>query len=160
MARGLKIAHERSNNEKADQSITNSQGGVGGIPQWVTVDGVKTIKVQYRTDAGILHANAYIISQKGSKQFLVANATGAVNGATHSNASVTVATLTAGADAANAAPAAGASTLTITGYDTSSTPFYVSRITTKHVYDFSGNKYRYRTNGSASTSTFANVASH
>jgi hypothetical protein len=159
MARGLKIAHEQSNGTLNDQRITNSQGGVGGIPQWVTVDGVKTIKVQYRTDAGVLHANAYIITQKGSKQFLVANAVGAVNGATHSNASVTVATLTAGADAANAAPAAGASTMTITGYNTSNAAFYVSRITTKHVYDFSGNKYRYRTNAVA-TATFANVASH
>jgi hypothetical protein len=160
MARGLKIAHEQSNGTKNDQSITNSQGGVGGIPQWITVDGVKTIKVQYRTNTGVLHANAYIITQKGSKQFLVANAVGAVNGATHSNASVTVGTLTAGADAANAAPAAGASTMTITGYNTSNAAFYVSRITTKHVYDFSGNKYRYRTNGSVATSTFANVASH
>ncbi len=160
MARGLKIAHEQSSGTKNDQSITNSQGGVGGIPQWITVDGVKTIKVQYRTDAGVLHANAYIITQKGSKQFLVANAVGAVNGATHSNASVTVATLTAGADAANAAPASGASTMTITGYNTSGAPFYASRITTKHVYDFSGNKYRYRTANFAATSTFANVASH
>lgn len=160
MAKGLKIAHEQASGVKSDQSITNSQGGVGGIPQWVTVDGVKTIKVQYRTSAGVLHGNAYIITQKGAKQHLVANAVGAVNGATHSNASVTVATLTAGADAANAAPASGASTMTITGYNTSNAAFYVSRITTKHVYDFSGNKYRYRTNGSVATSTFANVVSH
>lgn len=160
MAKGLKIAHERADSTKVDQSITNSQGGTGGIPQWVTVDGVKTIKVQYRTAAGVLHGNAYIITQKGAKQHLVANAVGAVNGATHSNASVTVATLTAGADAANAAPASGASTMTITGYNTSNAAFYVSRITSKHVYDFSGNKYRYRLNGFVATSTFANVASH
>ena len=160
MARGLKIAHELSGGTKLDQSITNSQGGVGGIPQWITVDGVKTIKVQYRTDAGVLHANAYIITQKGSKQFLVANAVGAVNGATHSNASITVATLTAGADIANLVPATGASTMTITGYNTSNAAFYVSRITTKHVYDFSGNKYRYRTNTFPATATFANVAVH
>ena len=155
----LKIAHEQASGIKSGQSITNSQGGVGGIPQWITIDGVKTIDCQYRTSAGVLHANAYIISQKGTKKFLVANAVGAVNGATHSNASITVATLTAGADIANATPASGASTLTITGYNTSNAAFYVSRITTNHVYDFSGNKYRYRTTAVA-TATFANVASH
>jgi hypothetical protein len=92
--------------------------------------------------------------------FAIRNAVGAVNGATHSNASVTVCTLAAGADAANAAPASGASTCTITGYTTSSTPFYASRITTKHVYDQSNNKMRYKHNSQAATSTFANVVAH
>jgi len=160
MAKGLKIAHERSDGTKVDQSMTNSQGGVGGIPQWVTTDGAKTIKVQFRTTAGVLHANAYIISQKGAKQFLVANAVGAVNGATHSNASATVCTLTAGTDIGNAVPASGASTMTITGYNTSNAAFYVSRITNKHVYDFSGNKYRYRGSDYVATSTYANVSTH
>jgi hypothetical protein len=71
MARGLKISHERSDGTLVDQTVSttiSSIGGTGGIPQWVTVQGVKTVKVQYRTDAGILHANAYIIAQKGSKQ--------------------------------------------------------------------------------------------
>ena len=167
MARGLKIAHKQADGTLSDQRITGSAvgtsnyfGAVGGIPQWVTTTGVKTIKVQFRTAAGVLHSNAYIIAQKGAKSFLVANAVGAVNGATHSNASVTVCTLAAGADAANATPAAGASTCTITGYTTSNTAFYASRITTKHVYDQSNNKMRYRHQTQVATSTFANVVTH
>jgi hypothetical protein len=154
MARGLKIAHERSDGTKVDQSITNSQGGVGGIPQWITTDGVKTIKVQYVTDAGTQHANAYIIAQKGAKQFLVANAVGAVNGATHSNASVTVCTLV------NTNPPTVAGTMCISGYDTSNSAFNAKRITNKHVYDFSNNKYRYRGSNNLATATFANVIVH
>ena len=167
MARGLKIAHKQTDGTLSDQRITGSTvgtsnyfGGVGGIPQWVTTTGVKTIKVQFRTAAGVLHSNAYIIAQKGAKSFLVANAVGAVNGATHSNASVTVCTLAAGADAANSAPASGASTMTITGYTTSSTPFYASRITTKHVYDQSNNKMRYKHSTQVATSSFANIVAH
>ena len=167
MARGLKIAHKQTDGTLSDQRITGSTvgtsnyfGGVGGIPQWVTGTGVKTLKVQFRTAAGVLHANAYIIRQKGSEQFLVANAVGAVNGATHSNASVTVCTLAAGADAPNAAPASGASTCTITGYTTSNTAFYASRITTKHVYDQSNVKMRYKHNSQVATSSFANIVAH
>lgn len=163
MARGLKISHERSDNTKVDQKVSttiSSIGGTGGRPQWVTVDGVKTIKVQFVTDAGILHANAYIISQKGSKQFMVANAVGATESHTHSNASVTVATLTAGADAANAAPASGNGTMTVTGYDTAGTPFYVKRISNKFVWDFNNVRYRWRNSDNAATATFANVICH
>ena len=170
MAKGLKIAHEnfagtfpdRSPGSLHDQSISTtvaSLGGVGGIPQWVTVDGTKTIKVQFRDSSGILHANAYIVRQKGSKSFLCANAVGAVEGLTHANASVTTCVLTAGADAANAAPAAGSSVCTIVGYDTSSTAFYASRITNKYVYDQSNNKYSYRSDVAANA-TYANVIVH
>ncbi len=28
------------------------------VPQWITVQGVKTVKVQFRDTSGILHANA------------------------------------------------------------------------------------------------------
>lgn len=170
MAKGLKIAHEnfagtfpdRSPGSLHDQSISTtvaSLGGVGGIPQWITVDGAKTIKVQFRDSSGILHANAYIVRQKGSKSFLCANAVGAVEGLTHANASVTTCVLTAGADAANAAPAAGTSVCTIVGYDTSSAAFYASRITNKYVYDQSNNKYSYRSDVAANA-TYANVIVH
>jgi hypothetical protein len=82
MAKGLKIAHEnfagtfpdRSPASLHDQSISSTVanlGGVGGIPQWVTVDGVKTIDVQFRDANGILHANAYIVRQKRLKELLV-----------------------------------------------------------------------------------------
>lgn len=163
MAKGLKISHERDDGTLVDQEVSttiSSIGGTGGRPQWVTVQGVKTVKVQFETSAGILHSNAYIIAQKGARKFLVANAVGAIEDATHSNASVTVATLTAGADAANAAPATGASEMTVTGYNTSNTRFYVKRISNKFVWDFSNNRYRWRTSDNVATSTFANVECH
>ena len=163
MARGLKISHERSDGTLVDQEVSttiSSIGATGGRPQWVSVDGVKTIKVQFRDATGILHANAYIIAQKGAKQFMVANAVGATESHTHSNASVTVCTLAAGADAANIAPGATASTMSIAGYTTGSAVFYASRITNKFVWDQSNNRYRYRTSDSVITSTFANVFVH
>lgn len=163
MAKGLKIAHEREDGTLVDQNISttvSSLGGVGGIPQWITTTGVKTIKVQFRDADGILHANAYIIKQKGSTKFLVANAVGAVEGFTHSNASATVCTLAAGADAANGTPGSTASTCSIVGYTTANAAFYASRITNKYVYDQSNNKYSYRTNTSVATETYANVAVH
>jgi len=163
MARGLKISHERSDGTLVDQEVSttiSSIGGTGGIPQWITTQGVKTVKVQFRTGAGVLHANAYIIAQKGAKQFMVANATGAVGSHTQSNASITVATLAAGADAANAAPATGSGEMTITGYNTSNVRFYVKRISNKFVWDQSNNRYRWRTSDSVATSTFANVECH
>lgn len=163
MAKGFKIAHKESDGTLHDQNISTtvtSLGGVGGIPQWVTSTGVKTVKVQFRDSSGILHTNAYIISQKGSTKFMVANAVGAVEGHTQSNASITTCTLAAGADAANGTPGSTASTCSIVGYDTSSAAFYASRITNKYVWDQSNNKYSYRTNGLAITASYANVASH
>ena len=163
MARGLKISHERSDGTLVDQRVSttiSSIGATGGRPQWVTVEGVKTVKVQFRDAGGILHANAYIIAQKGSKQFLVANAVGATESHTHSNASVTVCTLAAGADAANGAPSSTASTMSIAGYTTANAAFYASRISNKFVFDQSGNRYRYRTSDSVATATFANVFTH
>jgi hypothetical protein len=157
MARGLKIAHKESSGVLHDQRVTNQiyQGGVGGIPQWVTSTGVRTLKVQYVTAAGVQHANAYIITQRGAKQFMVANAVGAVESYTHSNASVTTCTLV------NLATPTVASTMSITGYTTANTSFNASRITSKHVYDFAGNKYRYRHAATqVATSEFANVVVH
>lgn len=163
MAKGFKIAHIQSDGTTVDQNISTtvtSLGGVGGIPQWITTTGVKTVKVQFRDSTGILHTNAYIISQKGATKFLVANAVGAVEGHTQSNASITTCTIAAGSDAANGTPSSSASTMSITGYDTSSTLFYASRITNKYVYDQSNNKYSYRTAGLAATATYANVIAH
>jgi len=163
MARGLKISHERSDGTLVDQEVSttiSSIGGTGGRPQWVTVQGVKTIKVQFNTTAAILHANAYIISQKGSKQFMVANAVASTESHTHSNASVTIATLAQGTDAANAIPATGAANATVIGYNTSSLPFYVKRISNKFVWDFNNVRYRWRTSDNVATATFANVICH
>ena len=163
MARGLKISHERSDGTLVDQGVSttiSSIGATGGRPQWITVQGVKTVKVQFRDSDGILHANAYIISQKGAKQFLVANAVGATESHTHSNASVTVCTLAAGADAANGAPSSTASTMSIAGYTTAGAAFYASRISNKFVSDQSNNRYRYRNSDNLATATFANVFVH
>ena len=113
MARGLKISHKRADNTLVDQEVFDPQvsgstiGSTGGRPQWITTTGVKTVKVQFRDSAGILHSNAYIIAQKGSTTFFVANAVGAVENHTHSNASATICTIAAGADAATAAGATG-----------------------------------------------------
>jgi hypothetical protein len=163
MARGLKISHERSDGTLVDQRVSttiSSIGATGGRPQWITVQGVKTVKVQFRDAGGILHANAYIIAQKGAKQFLVANAVGATESRTHSNASVTLCTLAAGADAANGAPSSTASTMSIAGYTTAGAAFYASRISNKFVVDQSGNRYRYRNSDNLATATFANVFVH
>jgi hypothetical protein len=157
MAKGLKIAHEREDGTLVDQRIgTPLLGAVGGIPQWITVDGVKTIKTQYVTDAGIQHGNAYIIGQKGATKFLVANAVGATEGATHSNASVTVCTLV------NTTTPTVAGTMSINGYTAAVAPqaFNAARITNKYVIDYSGNKYQYRHSSQAADATYANIATH
>lgn len=155
MAKGLKIAHEDTDGTLHDQQIQNvvSTGAVGGIPQWVTIQGVKTIKVQFRDSVGDLHANGFIITQKGSTKFLVGNAVGAVEG-TVSN--VTVATLV------NLSTPTVASTMSINGYTAAAAPaaFNAARITNKYVYDYSGNKYTYVHSSTAADSTYANIATH
>jgi hypothetical protein len=163
MARGLKISHQRSDGALVDQKVSttiSSVGGTGGRPQWITSTGVKTIKAEYRDSAGILHANAYIIAQRGSTSFFVANAVGAIENRTHSNASVTLCTIAAGADAANGTPSSSASTVAIAGYNTSNAAFYASRISNKFVWDQNDVRYRYRGSDSVATSTFANVFTH
>lgn len=167
MARGLKIANKQTDGTITDQRITSIQyqGAVGGIPQWVTSTGVKTIKVQYRTAANVFIANAYIISQRGSTQFMVANAVGAVNGATHSNASVSTCTLVNIADPANVATTGGSqltapNTMAITGYNTANAAVAVKRITNKFMTDFGGTKSRYRHSSQVATATFGNVVTH
>lgn len=169
MARGLKISHKRSDNTLVDQEVFDPQvngstiGSTGGRPQWITTTGVKTVKVQFRDAAGILHSNAYIIAQKGSTTFFVANAVGAVENHTHSNASATICTLAAGASAATGAPGSSASTMSIAGYNTSNAAFYVSRISNKFVWDQNDVRYKYRGSDYVATSGatgFANVFTH
>jgi hypothetical protein len=178
MAKGLKIAHKQADGTLVDQRLTGSAtvtanyfGGVGGIPQWVTSTGVRTIKVQYRTAANVFHGNAYIIAQKGANQFLVANAVGAVNGATHSNASVTVCTLANIADPNTSAVAqlTAPSTMVITGntnlINGTYTSVAISRITSKRAYDFgvngnNRNQFRYRHQTQVATVSFGNIITH
>jgi hypothetical protein len=159
MAKGLKIAHEDADGTLHDQQIQNvvtTIGSVGGIPQWITINGVKTIKTQYVDSTGQAHGNAYIITQKGSTKFLVANAFGAVEGATHSNANVTLCSLV------NLAEPTVAGTMSILGNTAAASPaaFRAARITNKYVYDYSGNKYIYVNGDTAADATYANVQTH
>jgi len=186
----LKIAHKESNGVLHDQRLTgdtvgtsNYFGGVGGVPQWNTVTGVKTIKVAYRTAANVYHGNAYIIAQKGTSKFLVANAVGAVEGYTHSNASVTTCTLVNISDPANVATTGvtqltSPSSMVITGYTNIingvTTPVAISRITSKRAYDFGDNgnpptgtvssnnrnQFRYKHSSQAATTSFGNIVAH
>lgn len=166
MARGLKISHKRSDGTLVDQEVFNPTvngatiGSTGGRPQWITVNGVKTVKVQFTDASGILHSNAYIISQKGATTFFVANAVGAVENHTHANASATICTLAAGADAANGTPSSTASTCSIVGYTTANAAFYVSRISNKYVWDQNDVRYKYRGSNNVATTTYANVITH
>lgn len=157
MARGFKIAH-KTNGTLIDQQIQNvvSTGAVGGIPQWITGTGTQTVKTQYVDSTGQAHGNAYIIAQKGATKFLVANAFAAVEGATHSNASVTVCTLV------NLAEPTVAGTMSILGNTAATVPaaFRAARITNKYVYDYSGNKYTYVKSDVAADATYANIQTH
>ena len=159
MARGFKIAHIQSDGTTVDQQVQNvitTIGAVGGIPQWITGTGTKTIKTQYVDSTGQAHGNAYIIAQKGATKFLVANAVGAVEGAIHSNANVTVCTLV------DLAEPTVAGTMSILGNTAGAPPaaFRAARITNKYVYDYSGNKYTYVQSSTAADATYANIQTH
>jgi hypothetical protein len=149
MAKGLKIAHKQASGTLTDQSDGTIYGGVGGIPQTVTSTGVKTINVQYNTSANAVVANGYIITQKGKREFLVANSAAV-------GTQVTLIQLV-NKTGTNGANALVASEGRIQAYNTSNVAFNVSRIANQRVYDWSGNKYLYKTNTAASA-TWANVA--
>jgi hypothetical protein len=132
----------------------------------------------------VYHGNAYIITQKGTSKFLVANAVGAVEGRTHSNASVTICTLVNIADPANVATTGvtqltAPSTMVITGYTniingSPAVPVAISRITSKRAYDFGDNgnpqagsanrdnynQFRYKHSSQVATASFGNIIAH
>lgn len=137
----LKIAH----NTSIDQGQASGFGGTGGQHQAITSTGVKTINVQYDDDNGNAVANGYIIAQKGSRKYQVANAAAV-------GTQVTTVVLT-NTDSGNLTAGQGS----VVCYNTSNVAFYASRITTKHVYDFDGNKYIYKIN-TVATADYANVA--
>jgi hypothetical protein len=149
MAKGLKIAHKQASGTLTDQSDGTIYGGVGGIPQTITSTGVKTINVQYNTSANAVVANGYIITQKGKREFLVANSAAV-------GTQVTLIQLV-NKTGTNGANALVASEGRIQAYNTSNIAFNVSRVTNQRVYDWVGNKYIYKTNTAASA-TWANVA--
>ncbi len=132
-----------------DTGIASGLGGTGGLPSTITSTGPQTIDVAYKTSANAAVTHGYIISQKGARKFLCANS--AVGDDTTGLTTVTL------VDKDITACEAGEGSLVC--YDTSNTAFYASRVTTKYVYDWSGNKYIYRVNNVATT-TYANVASY
>jgi hypothetical protein len=149
MAKGLKIAHKQASGTLTDQSDGAIYGGVGGIPQTITSTGVKTINVQYNTSANVVVANGYIISQKGKREFLVANSAAV-------GTQVTVIQLV-NKTGTNGANALVASEGRIQAYNTSNVAFNVSRISNQRVHDWVGNKYIYKTN-TVATANWGNVA--
>jgi len=156
----LKIAHKQTNGTLVDQYVrpVNSdgvqEGGTGGAGQNITSTGVTTIACTYKTGANASVANGYIVAQKGSHKHLVANANAvgtAQTVCTLANVTGNTATILAGLTA---------SQMVITFYPptgSGNVQLAATRITNKFVYDFNGNKYRYKLGGNA-TATFANVS--
>lgn len=138
----LKIAESAT----VDTGFASGYGGVGGKPSAIT-SGVKTINVQYNTAANAAVANGYIVAQKGIRKFLCANS--AVGDDSTDLTTVTLVN--------KAAAALEAGEASIVCYDTSSAAFKASRINSKYVHDFSGNRYIYKVD-TAATANYANVA--
>jgi len=136
----LKIAHGST----VDQGQASGFGGTGGQPS-ASTSGVKTIALTYNTTANVQVSDGYVITQKGAKKFLCANAASL-------GSDVTTVTLVNKVDGALEAGEGS-----IYCYNTSNVGFRASRITSKHVYDFSGNKYIYKIN-TVATENWANVA--
>lgn len=111
---------------------TDYPGGVGGI---YTLAGPQ-IHAQVRV-AGYSAAEGGILRQKGTHKHLVQDAGG------HKGVCKLV-------NKAKASLAEGEMSITVTKADT--TTFYASKITNRWVWDFSGNKYRYWHNDTATTS--------
>ena len=157
----LKIAHKQTDGTLVDQQVRPNVsgirvGGTGGESQNITTTGVETILVHYKTDANASVANGYIITQKGIKTFLSANADSAgdditrvvLTNAIGANTALVLANLTAEQGAINFYPPTGSG----------NTKVAAKRITNKFVWDFSDNRYLYKLGGNA-TATYANVES-
>jgi hypothetical protein len=144
----LKISQVDAAGVLYDQGQASGFGGTGGAPQTLTSSGVKTISLGYNTDSNVVITTGYIVAQKGASKFLVANSAVALGNLTV----VTLANVAIGTPGLRTANQA-----TISCFNTSNVAFNASRITTKYVYDFAGNKFPYKVN-TAATTAFANVA--
>jgi hypothetical protein len=130
----LKIANI-NNGVPTDRGIASGLGGVGGLTSLSGNQIQPTVKIG-SASAG----NGSIIAQKGIRKFRVTDGT-----VTGTCTLVDLATPTA------------ANTMSIVVTKSDATTFRASRITNRFVYDFAGNKYRYKTG--AATATFVSVAS-
>lgn len=156
----LKISHKQTDGTLVDQYVRPvnddgvQEGGTGGAGSNITSTGVATIACSYSTSAGTGVEYGYIVAQKGSHKHLVANA----NAVGTSQTVCTLANVTGNTTTIIAG--LSASQMAITFYPptgSGSDQLAATRITNKFVYDFAGNKYRYKLGGNA-TATFANVA--
>lgn len=157
----LKIAH-KTNGTLTDQYVrpVNSsdgvqEGGTGGAGSNITSTGVATIAATYKTSANAAVNYGYIVAQKGSHKYMCANA----NAVSTAQTVCTLANVTG--NVTTIASGLTASQMAITFYPptgTGNVQLAATRITNKFVYDFAGNKYRYKLGGNA-TATYANVSS-
>ena len=142
---GRPIKHSDSSTN--DSGYASGYGGTIGQPYAQT--GVYTISTAYATDAGVDVAQGYINQQRSKDRFVMMDATSV-------GTKTTLVTLVNSTDG-NVANLA-ASTGTVLCYNTRNVAFYAQYITSKHVTDWSGNKYVYKVN-TVATANWANVAS-
>ena len=129
----LKIAGI-NNGVPTDRSSPGGIGGVGGLTSLSGNQIQPTVKI-----GSASAASGSIIAQKGMHKFRVTDGT-------------TTGTCTL----VNLATPTVANTMSIVVTKSDASTFQASRITNKFVYDFAGNKYRYKL--AAATATFVSVA--
>lgn len=129
----LKIAGI-NNGVPTDRGIASGNGGVGGLTSLSGNQIQPTVKI-----GSASAASGSIIAQKGRSEFRVTDSTNIGNCTLVNLATPTV-----------------ANTMSIVVTKSDASTFQASRITNKFVYDFAGNKYRYKL--AAATATFVSVA--
>jgi hypothetical protein len=129
----LKIA-SINNGVPTDRGIASGLGGVGGLTSLSGNQIQPTVKI-----GSASAASGSIIAQKGMKKFRVTDGTN-----------------TGTCTLVNLATPTVANTMSIVVTKSDASTFQASRITNKFVYDFAGNKYRYKL--AAATATFVSVA--
>ena len=123
-----------NNGVPTDRGIASGNGGVGGLTSLSGNQIQPTVKI-----GSASAASGSIIAQKGRTKFRVTDGTNIGNCYLVNLATPTV-----------------ANTMSIVVTKSDASTFQASRITNKFVYDFAGNKYRYKL--AAATATFVSVA--
>lgn len=141
---GRPIKHADSSTQ--DTGYASGFGGVIGQPY--SSSGVYTISTSYADATGTDVTQGYINQQRSKDRFIMMDASSVGTKSTL----VTLVNSTDG-NVANLA----ANTGIILCYNTSNVAFYAQYITSKHVTDWSGNKYIYKVQAAA-TANWANVA--
>ena len=123
-----------NNGVPTDRGIASGNGGVGGLTSLSGNQIQPTVKI-----GSASAASGSIIAQKGAHKFRVTDGTN-----------------TGTCTLVNLATPTVANTMSIVVTKSDASTFQASRITNKFVYDFAGNKYRYKL--AAATATFVSVA--